>query len=147
MASTGQANRQISHLVHNSWSMVCFSCGRNGMASTGQSCAQIVQPMHSSFTSYRMSGVHLPAGQRPCRCASYSSRKYLNVDKIGLGAVFPKPHKLPFFVQRAKFSSSSKSVDLAFPSHKLFMMSSIRLVPVRQKVHFPHDSSCVNDRK
>ena len=42
-----------------------------------------------------MSDRHLPAGQRPSMCASYSFLKCLIVDRTGLGAVLPRPHKLP----------------------------------------------------
>jgi len=37
--------------------------------------AQIVQPVHSSLTRYLINATQRPAGHRPCKCASYSSRK------------------------------------------------------------------------
>ena len=71
----------------------------------------------------------------------------INVVNIGFGAVCPNPQRLPFLVQFARFSSSSRSFAFPLPEQILFMISSIRLVPTRQKVHFPHDSLCVKERK
>src|SRR5665647_1317136 len=90
---------------------------------------------------------HLPDGHLPLICAIYSSLKYFNVDRIGFGADFPNPHKLPFFVQLARYSNSSRSFKVPFPVVILVRISSILFVPILQKVHFPQDSFCVNERK
>ena len=67
-----------------------------------------MQPMQSSVTEYVISALHLPAGQRLWRCASYSSRKYFRVERTGFGAVLPNPHKLDFFTISPRCCNSSK---------------------------------------
>ena len=118
-----------------------------GIASTGQCCAHRVQPMHLSVIEYVISALHLPAGQRPARCASYSSRKYRSVDSTGLGAVLPRPQRLPRGRPGQVFELVQIARPCPLPAQSRSRMSSIRRVPTRQKVHLPHDSSWVNCKK
>ena len=80
-------------------------------------------------------------------CASYSPRKYRSVVRTGFGAVRPSPQMLPCVVRPARARSSSRSAGLPLPKQILSRISYIRVVPIRQNVHWPHDSSRRNDRK
>ena len=71
------------------------------MAPEGHPCAHFVQPMQSSVIEYLVSARQRAAGQRPATCASYSERKYRSVVMTGLGAVLPRPQRLPFLTSRA----------------------------------------------
>ena len=94
----GQTLLHVPQRMHFSRSISCFSYGVIAMASAGQCWAQIVQPMQSSVIEYLIRALHLPAGQRPCRWASYSSRKYRSVESTGFGAVLPRPQRLPCLI-------------------------------------------------
>src|SRR4030042_3741795 len=88
-ALAGHTLLHVPQRMHLAGSISCFSYGFIAMASVGQCWAQIVQPMQSSVIEYVMRALHLPAGQRPWTCASYSSRKYVIVESTGFGAVLP----------------------------------------------------------
>jgi len=79
--------------------------------------------------------------------ARYSFRKNRRVLRTGLGAVWPKPHKLVFFTMSHSSSNRSKSRAVALPSTSLFSARYICTVPVRQGTHFPQDSSMQNSMK
>src|ERR1019366_3258488 len=60
--------------------------------------------------------VHTPAGQTWSSIwATYSSLKYRRVLKIGLGALWPSPHKLVLLTMSARDSSVSRSSGTASP--------------------------------
>ena len=103
--------------------------------------------MQSSVISYRISSLHFPAGHSPLMCASYSSLKYFRVERMGLGAVPHSAHRLPFLVHLARLSRFSRSCSVPFPEVIFTRISSMRLVPMRPKLHFPHASFWVNVRK
>ena len=79
--------------------------------------------------------------------SSYSWRKYLRVERTGLGAVCPRPHKADSIMNSDNSSSSSRSFNSPCPSVILSKISSMRPVPSLQGVHFPHDSSLQNSMK
>src|SRR5450759_1090289 len=80
-------------------------------------------------------------------CASYSSRKYLIVERTGLGADWPRPQSDDVFTSMLSVSSRSRSPSRPLPSVILVNISSSRLVPILQGTHLPHDSDLVNSRK
>ena len=139
MAISGQTILQLSHLVQMDCSISCFSYGLKGIAKTGQSWEHLVHPVHLSLILYFIRSLHLFALQIPFVCSSYSSLKYLSPVRTGFGEVFPRPQRLPSFTDLHRFSSSSMSARIAFPSLSLVRILSICFVPILQKVHFPHD--------
>src|SRR6056297_2426483 len=79
--------------------------------------------------------------------ASYSSLKYLIVVRTGLGAVCPSPQSDPSLTFLAKSSRRSMSPSLPSPLVMRVSSSSMRVVPIRQCMHFPQDSFFVKSRK
>ena len=84
------------------------------MAPAGHPFAHISQPMHfASSISNRVRFLQTPAGHLFSRIwASYSSRKYLIVVRIGLGALLPRLHN-DASAQRGRFRSSSFNVSFS----------------------------------
>ncbi len=118
------------------------------IALAAQALLHTWHPLHFSLTVYVSSAWHWWAGHRRfAMCASYSDRKYLRVVSTGFGAVWPRPHSELFLTRAARFSSFSTSPSSPLPSVMRTRISSIRLVPTRQNVHFPQDSRCVKSRK
>src|SRR4030043_440171 len=90
-----------------------------------------------------MRGVQTAAGHLFCKIwASNSGRKYLNAERTGLGAVFPKPQRDVSATTSASSSRSDRSSSFPFPSVILSKISPILFNPSRQGRHFPQDSSC-----
>ena len=73
--------------------------------------------------------------------------KYWRVLKTGFGAALPRPHNEAVCIVSARFSRSSKSCRVPLPSVILVNISNNLVVPIRQGVHLPQDSSTVNSRK
>src|SRR5260221_13052747 len=115
-ASTGQAWLHMSHDTHLARSIWCCTYGVTWIASVGHAWAQRVQPMQSSLIVYWMNAVHFLAGQRPAMWASYSSRKYFSVERTGLGAVVPRPQRLPVLMKPDMSSSRWRSPARLFPT-------------------------------
>ena len=65
----------------------------------------------------------------------------------GLGAVWPRPHRLLALMNSASSVILSRSSMVPLPEVILSSSSNRRLVPTRQGVHLPQDSSTVNSRK
>ena len=87
--------------------------------------------------------MHLWAGQRcSVTWARYSSRKCSSVLSTGFGAARPRPHSDACFISRPSRFSLSRSSSVPLPVVMRSRISSIRVVPSRQGVHLPHDSSC-----
>src|SRR3989304_3509622 len=80
-------------------------------------------------------------------CASYSSLKYRNVQRNGLGAVLPKAHSEASLATSDSCSKSSMSPSFPFPLVILVRILSICLMPSRHGTHLPHDSSVRKLRK
>ncbi len=98
-------------------------------------------------------GARTSSGQTPARhflsrmCSTNSSRKWRMADSTGLGAVWPRPHSAVSLIVSPRSIRRSMSPSCPLPSQMRSRISSIRLVPIRQGVHLPHDSSCTNSRK
>src|SRR5699024_9314869 len=89
--------------------------------------------------SNRVRFLQTPAGHLFSRIwASYSSRKYLIVVRIGLGALLPRLHNDASCTAWPIRSSSSMSPSLPLPSQISVRISSILRRPSRQGVHLPH---------
>src|SRR3989339_275064 len=73
--------------------------------------------------------------------ASYSSRKYLRVDKNGLGALLPRAQREASTAVSASSSRSSISPSLPLPWVILVSILCIWRRPSRQGTHLPQDSS------
>src|SRR3990172_4947277 len=140
---------QVLHLVHFSWSMYATLPFSHTTAPTGQFLKQRPHFLHfSSFTLNWMSGVQTLAGQRfSLMCASYSSRKYLIVVRMGFGEVWPRPQSEESFTCWERSWSSSMSPSLPSPFVILARIVRSVLFPMRQGTHLPQDSSSVNSRK
>src|SRR5208283_2252003 len=80
-------------------------------------------------------------------CASYSSLKYRNVLRNGLGAVLPKAQREASPATSDSSSKSSISPSFPFPLVMFVRILSICLMPSRQGTHLPHDSSVRKSRK
>src|ERR1039457_1833710 len=81
------------------------------------------------------------------RSSRYSSRKNLSVLTTGLGAFWPRPHKLVFRTMSQSSSSVERSPAVASRCTILSSRRCICTVPARQGTHLPHDSSMQNSMK
>src|SRR3990167_2364987 len=119
------------------------------MAFTGQFLKHAWQPVQSfSTTEKSISSLQTPALHfLSLICSSYSFLKYLSVVIIGFGAVLPNPHRERSFTFPERSVSLSRSSIEPLPAAILSNISSNRVVPTRQKVHFPQDSFWVKVRK
>ena len=137
------------HLIHFSLSMRATSFFFQVMASTGQLRKQRPHLVHSSgSTSNLNSSMQRLAGHLFSNtCASYSSLKYLKVERTGLGPVCPNPQRAASFIVLE--SSSNVSISSGFPRPAQIFSSNCnrRRVPSRQGVHLPQDSSCTKSIK
>ena len=88
------------------------------MASVGHTCTQRWQPVHlPGMTRYTTRSRHTTARQRFCTmCSTNSSRKYLNEESTGLGAVWPSPHSEALLTTRARRSRRSRSASSPLPA-------------------------------
>src|SRR4030043_1234220 len=90
-----------------------------------------------------MRGVQTAAGHLFCKIwASNSGRKYLNAERTGLGAVFPRPQREVSATTSANSSRRQRLSSFPFPSVIPSKISPILFNPSRQGRHFPQDSSC-----
>src|SRR3989339_2023138 len=139
---------QLMHLAMSIW-YEWATLGSPVIASVGQAFSHNEQPVQSDWiTLWVIRALHLPAGQRwSTMWAIYSSLKYRKVVNTGLGAVPPKAQRLLSTILTQSSSKRSRSSSFALPSLIKVKSSFIRKVPIRQKVHFPQDSSWVNWRK
>src|SRR5450759_3186248 len=80
-------------------------------------------------------------------CASYSSLKYFNVLRNGLGELLPKAQREASMAVSDSSSKSSISPSFPLPWVILVRILSICLMPARQGTHLPHDSSVRKSRK
>src|ERR1019366_2338152 len=81
------------------------------------------------------------------RSSRYSSRKNLSVLTTGLGAFWPRPHKLVFRTMSQSSSSVERWPAVASRCTILSSRRCICTVPARQGTHLPHDSSMQNSMK
>ena len=115
------------------------------MHSTGHFLAQAVQPMHFSASMlYFKSALHFPAGQvLPNAWLSYSSMKFLMLLITGFGADCPSPQREVALTMFDRCQRLFRSDISASPFAIFSSISYILVVPMRQGVHLPQDSSLV----
>src|SRR5574337_698667 len=132
--------------MHLLWSILCGVFFAPVIAPEGQARRHAPQALHfSSLIEYVSSALQTFAGHfLSLICASYSSRKYLIVLRIGFGAVCPRPQSDVALIPALSFSSRSISLLLPWPFVIRSSVSSSRLVPTRQGTHLPQDSDWVN---
>src|SRR5665648_711940 len=145
---TRHCSMQAPHFRQRSWSITWIFLRDPVIQFIGHFLTQRVHPTHLSVISYLSKLLHTPAGQVLSTIwAMYSSRKYFRVERIGLGALCPSPQRAVSLIIWQSFSILSKSSNVPVPSVILVKISCRRLVPTRQAVQRPHDSSIVNSRK
>src|SRR5665647_2396392 len=103
---TRHCSIQTPHFTQRSWVMMWRFLGEPEMQLTGHFFAQRPHPTHFSVISNFSRSLHTPAGQDlSTTWARYSSRKYLMVERIGLGAVCPSPQRAVSLIMLASFSN------------------------------------------
>ncbi len=135
MASNLHFSKQVMHLMHFSLSMRATSFFFQVMASTGQLRKQRPHLVHSSgSTSNLNNSMQRLAGHFFSNtCASYSSLKYLKVERTGLGPVCPNPQRDASFMVFE--SSSSVSISSGFPGpHRFFPVIATGAASLRDRV-------------